>query len=235
MTIFWDNLKPHKDAGRDLYEFIVNFLGARCFTSSIAASIKAYLLQVMPSFDGLLRNQMEKKDLRKYILESASRVGVIFRADSEECMIFEASCVVLAYLNNPIIAGSIITEFDVLLEKYPSFRNEKDIDQKELTNLLLYHNMMVSTLFIMHARFNKKHVMDLVCRLTEGNLKKYTCGGGQSCAVDRRVLIYESVGELLLCIYLFWYIKILYGPRWDNQEAPGPAVERNSRDSIGGN
>ena len=198
MTIFWDNLKPHKDAGRDLYEFIIKFLGARCFNNSIAESIRGYLLLVMPSFDIILRNQSEKKDLRKHILETAANVGINFRSDSEECMIFEACCVVLVYLNNPIVGENTLTEFDLLMSRYPSFRIDKDMDQHELTNLLLYHNMMVATLFIMNARFNKKHVMDLVCRLTEGSLKKYTCGGGQSSAVDRRVLIYESVGNIMI-------------------------------------
>ena len=39
-----------------------------------------------------------------------------------------------------------------------------------------------------------------------GNMKKYCCGGGQSTSVDRRVLIYETIGGVS---------KQPRAPRWD--------------------
>jgi len=134
----------------------------------------------------------------KYIHEEAFKTGVKKgKPDSEETLIFEAGFLVLLHFN-PTVRSKLVADFESFLGMYPEFRNNDDVNEREMMRLLLFHNMMEVALSIIPAKFKKTHLLDLVCRVSEGNQKKYVCGGGQSANVDRRVLIYERTGKQTL-------------------------------------
>eukprot|EP01006_Ploeotia_vitrea_P028655 TRINITY_DN61311_c0_g2_i1.p1 TRINITY_DN61311_c0_g2~~TRINITY_DN61311_c0_g2_i1.p1 ORF type:complete len:876 (+),score=-33.26 TRINITY_DN61311_c0_g2_i1:22-2649(+) len=202
--LFWDTL--YNCVGANLYETIVDVFAQRCFTAEIVHKHREKLLKVMPIYHTYMYSNNLHQKTYKYILEEAQKVGYVkAKADSEDTMLFEACFIVLLHFK-PDIREKLIMDFQSFLNFYPSFKTDKEIDDKEIMKLLLFHNMMTLALQVIHAKFKKQHLIELVTRLSEGNQKKYCLGGGQSVFVNRRVTIYETVGGVT---------KQPRAPRWN--------------------
>jgi hypothetical protein len=196
--LFWDSL--HNCTGSNLYETLLSVFAQRCFSPEVVEALRPNLMTVLPKYHKYINETPLTQKTVKYIHEEAAKTGVKKgKPDAEETLIFEAAFVVLLHFQ-PSVREKLIVDFDSFLVIYPEFKGNDDVNERELMRLLLFHNMMVVALHIIPAKFKKTHLLDLVCRVSEGNQKKYVCGGGQSANVDRRVLVYERTGKSLLCM-----------------------------------
>lgn len=203
--LFWDTL--YKCRGSQLYCTILHVFSERCFSPEIVEKYRDNLLVLMPKYHKYMSTTTLTQKTFKYIADEALKMdGVVkCKSDSEDTMIFEAAFLVLLHFKQDV-RDKLCLDFDALKELYPEFVNNRDVDEVELMKLLLYRNMMVVALQVIPAKFKKTHLLDLVVRLSEGNKRKYCCGGGQSESVDRRVLIYEREGGI---------VKMPRAPRWN--------------------
>jgi hypothetical protein len=95
-------------------------------------------------------------------------------------------------------AGSCCVTSEAFLTRYPEFRHDARIDDRERANLLRFRNMMVICQRVIPAQGHKNHLIDIVTRLVEGKHVKYIVGSGQSDKTSRRVFIYRREGNVPL-------------------------------------
>jgi hypothetical protein len=114
------------------------------------------------------------------------------RSDDERRLCFEAAFVMLFALrseNDNLIYKTV----EELKFYYPEFHDCKDV---ELGVLLTFRNVMRIAQELIQPRYHKKHLLDLVTRITEGHMQRYVTGSGQTLATKRRVTIYQREGNV---------------------------------------
>lgn len=118
-------------------------------------------------------------------------VHLLHRED-ERRLIFEAAYVMTLFMM-PSSHQNIISSIDKFMEKYPSFVR---VDRKEQMTLLKYRNMMATAILVLPPKSKKAHLLDLVTRIVEGNDVRYITGSGETASTRRRVIIYETEGNI---------------------------------------
>ena len=120
-------------------------------------------------------------------------------------LILRASCVYYAYKFKNIFSLEKFTLVENFLEAYPNFITERNLDSREMENLLRYRNFLINALSIFGTSRHKKNVIE-ICTFLEGSTSKYTAGSYKSAATKRREMIYcEEVRLLLADQSLFGY------------------------------
>jgi hypothetical protein len=201
----WDDLKIHQDfftTKHELYQSIVSTLLHECFTDE-ATPVAAMLLQAMPLLDNQLSSSTPTSRKLKISIDVARFVGfhdiAIMKREDEQRLIFEVALLILLSLRNDFVTCPYPSVAQ-LIAHYPEFENQ---DEAELGKLMHFANFMTYAQILLPPKQRKAHLLDIVTRAVEGSSKKYVCGGGQTAATARRVLIYERVGGTTNCIIIF--------------------------------
>ena len=130
----------------------------------------------------------------KTALEVAKLVGFfdisLMKREDENRLLFEVALIVLLSLKPDVVACPY-PSIAVLLASYPEFES---CEEDERIKLMYFANYMKYAQALLPPKQKKAHLLDMVTRRTEGSTKKYVCGGGQTAATGRRVLIYEREG-----------------------------------------
>lgn len=107
---------------------------------------------------------------------------------SEKFLLLEAYAITLMDLNYE--RGILMSDFLTIYEDF------KLINLEEQEKLRQFHSMMSIACQVIPPKLNKKHLLDIVTRLTEGKGIEYIPGGGETERTRNRVKIYEKVGEI---------------------------------------
>lgn len=131
-----------------------------------------------------IKDRTFKKALKVY--------GSVAEFSDADLKILLCSTYVLILARGPAKQVIMSKEVDEFLHKYPSFAH---VTKAELALLLKFWKYMLVALTVLPARLNKKILRDICGRL-EGTQRPYITGGINSGQVERRVIIYETEGEI---------------------------------------
>jgi hypothetical protein len=191
----WKALYTENIQGDRLYDQILSTLETDCFDAEVAYTLP-YLRECLPLYEQRCHEVLEKKMGLAH--EVAKSVGFEemskLKRYKQARLIFESAMTLFLSYRRDLIedAGvSLYRTVPELLEKYPEFADQMDL---ELNLLLEFANYMKVVLMLLPPKGKKAHLLEIVTRLTEGKTAKYVCGGGQTPATNRRVKIYEEEG-----------------------------------------
>lgn len=156
------------------------------------------LNNALPLMKDEIKNR-KKEDINiKIAGDVAERVGYMntnkLKKDDEIRLVFESAFIMLYnFMTKEENKHLMYEDTAKLLEHYPTFH---DVSEAEKRLLLTFRNVMKIALMIIPAKNHKNHLIDITARIAEGKNQKYITGSGQTSATARRVLIYETEGDV---------------------------------------
>lgn len=178
----------------------------RDFSFSPEISSNETFLDVIRQFLHQSYIEMSLLEIDKIDIKLCNRVASDFLGDDltrikktdERRLAFEASFVMLYSVkprHHQSTNSMLVRDFQTFLSLYPEFGT---LDCSELSLLLSFRNVMKLAQQVIPPKHHKNQLLDIVTRITEGYRRRYVTGGGQTAATNRRVLIYQREGDVIV-------------------------------------
>jgi hypothetical protein len=182
------------------YEVIFHHITQECFGPAIYddQNLLRCLLKALPlMYDEIMRRQYGDIKIGivaevafKILGENINRL----KKEDERRLCFEVAFIMLFNFHRRSHHFHLMyNSVETFLVHYPTFRG---LDETELSTLLTYRNVMKVAQILIPPKNHKNHLLDLTTRIVEGKNQKYITGSGQTVATARRVLIYETEGNI---------------------------------------